>query len=189
MKIQSVLDPIYLVSDGVRLNSNTANPSFNCTELCLTRDNAPVFYRKIKNWYETTGDGSKLIYEGLFRPHYLTLASLVYNKIVLAFDNQLSNSQTTTYTALVLNMIELSGSMNQYIPITNRQVHDMWMLTISKHDPQHKACVPFNSLTKPVQDLDQPYTDKLNKIAKDLYTNLMNIKLNDSVWYFGDHHA
>jgi hypothetical protein len=129
--------------------------------------------------------GSKLIVDSLFGNQNLkNYVVKIYDNISSSFDNKLNHEQVLKYTSLVLNTIEVSNQLNNYLPITNRQVHDMWTLAESKYKPYHQSCIPFNNLTKEVKDLDTYYTDKLNSIAKNLFKNLKGIYLNNKEWYF-----
>lgn len=64
------------------------------------------------------------------------------------------------YTQLILTALSLNTD------ITDEMVHDAWSVAMyNRNDADiHKSMLPFNSLTKEVQDLDNPYVEKLNEI-------------------------
>ena len=64
------------------------------------------------------------------------------------------------YTQLILTALSLNTD------ITDEMVHDAWSVVMYNRDDAdiHKSMLPFGSLTKEVQDLDNPYVEKLNEI-------------------------
>ena len=49
---------------------------------------------------------------------------------------------------------------------TNENVHDAWSIWQNNEDSRHRSLIPFNELTKAVQDLDIKYRDAIIKVAK-----------------------
>lgn len=49
---------------------------------------------------------------------------------------------------------------------TNEDIHDAWSIWQNKTEPKHRSLIPFNELTKNVQDLDEPYRQAVIKVAK-----------------------
>jgi len=49
---------------------------------------------------------------------------------------------------------------------TNEDVHDAWSAWQNDIDPEHKSLIPFDELTKEVQDLDSEYRDAIIKVSK-----------------------
>ncbi len=49
---------------------------------------------------------------------------------------------------------------------TNEDVHDAWSIWQNKTQPEHRSLIPFNELTKEVQDLDTEYRDAIIKVSK-----------------------
>ena len=49
---------------------------------------------------------------------------------------------------------------------TKENVHDAWAVWKNKTDPQHKSMIPFNDLTKEVQELDREYTEAIIETAE-----------------------
>ena len=62
------------------------------------------------------------------------------------------------------------------IEITEEMVHDAWSVAIYNKDDTdfHLSMIPFNNLSKEIQDLDNPYVEKLNKIL-DYFKGLRNL--------------
>lgn len=50
---------------------------------------------------------------------------------------------------------------------TNEHVHDAWSIWQDETQPDHRSLIPFNELTKEVQDLDEPYRQAIIKVAVD----------------------
>lgn len=57
---------------------------------------------------------------------------------------------------------------------TQEDVHDAWALWQSALTPEHKSIIPFEDLTREVQDYDGPYVKAIHKVAKE--ANKMVIK-------------
>ena len=74
------------------------------------------------------------------------------------------------YTQLVLTALYLN------IEITDEMVHDAWSVAIYNKDDTdfHRSMIPFNNLTKEIQDLDNPYVEKLNE-ALNYFKGLRNL--------------
>ncbi|MNL91316.1 hypothetical protein D3C81_10480 [compost metagenome] len=83
----------------------------------------------------------------------------------------------TLFTNLVLTAIEDStffkGTRYGESIITNKKVHDTWVLWQNLKDSGHKSCIPYNNLTKDVKELDTKYTNLLNNVANS-YIKLLN---------------
>ena len=48
---------------------------------------------------------------------------------------------------------------------TSEDVHDAWSIWQNRTQPDHKSLIPFNELTKEVQELDDQYRDAIIKVA------------------------
>lgn len=48
---------------------------------------------------------------------------------------------------------------------TNEHIHDAWSIWQNKTQPEHRSLLPFDELTKEVQDLDEPYRQAVIKVA------------------------
>jgi len=51
---------------------------------------------------------------------------------------------------------------------TQEHIHDAWSIWQNKTQPDHKSLIPFNKLTKEVQELDEPYRLAVIKVANSL---------------------
>lgn len=49
---------------------------------------------------------------------------------------------------------------------TNEDVHDAWSIWQNKTQPSHRSLIPFEQLTKKVQDLDDQYRLAIIKVSK-----------------------
>ena len=52
------------------------------------------------------------------------------------------------------------------VDCTNEHVHDAWSAWQNKTQPTHRSLIPFNELTKEVQDLDEPYCQAIIEVSK-----------------------
>lgn len=52
---------------------------------------------------------------------------------------------------------------------TEKDVHEAWAIYTNQINPRHKSLIPFEGLTKEVQDLDAPYTEAI----KDTFIKLI----------------
>ena len=52
---------------------------------------------------------------------------------------------------------------------TEKDVHEAWAIYTNQINPRHKSLIPFEDLTKEVQDLDTPYTETI----KDTFIKLI----------------
>jgi hypothetical protein len=48
---------------------------------------------------------------------------------------------------------------------TSENVHDAWSVWQNNVNPTHKSLLPFKSLTKEIQELDDEYRDKIHYVA------------------------
>ena len=141
--------------------------------------NLKGFYDKTLELYKDRNDIKVAIFD---QPYYLS-DYLVFSGIILRQTNRLGNtyvhkvaekvgSEFRTeysslseifipfYTQLILTALSLNTD------ITDEMVHDAWSVAMYNRDDAdiHKSMLPFGSLTKEVQDLDNPYVEKLNEI-------------------------
>ena len=85
------------------------------------------------------------------------------NKIRLALDKELNMSDSEYEDLLdVYALLVLIVGEN----CTNEHIHDAWSVWQNNTDPEHRSLIPFNQLTKEVQDLDEPYRQAVIKVAK-----------------------
>lgn len=141
--------------------------------------NLKGFYNKTLELYKDRNDIKVAIFD---QPYYLS-DYLVFSGVILRQTNRLGDtyvhkvaekvsSEFRTeysslseifipfYTQLILTALSLN------IDITDEMVHDAWSVVMYNRDDAdiHKSMLPFGSLTKEVQDLDNPYVEKLNEI-------------------------
>ena len=141
--------------------------------------NLKGFYNKTLELYKDRNDIKVAIFD---QPYYLS-DYLVFSGVILRQTNRLGDtyvhkvaekvsSEFRTeysslseifipfYTQLILTALSLN------IDITDEMVHDAWSVVMYNRDDAdiHKSMLPFCSLTKEVQDLDNPYVEKLNEI-------------------------
>lgn len=50
---------------------------------------------------------------------------------------------------------------------TNENVHDAWAAWRAATKPAHRSLVPFDQLTREVQELDAPYRDAIRAVASE----------------------
>lgn len=141
--------------------------------------NLKGFYDKTLELYKDRNDIKVAIFD---QPYYLS-DYLVFSGVILRQTNRfgdtyvhkvvekvgsefrteyssLSEIFIPFYTQLILTALSLNTD------ITNEMVHDAWSVAMyNRNDADiHKSMLPFSSLTKEVQDLDNPYVEKLNEI-------------------------
>ena len=92
-----------------------------------------------------------------------TYVHKVIEKVDSAFRTEtscLSEDFVMFYTQLVLTALSTN------IEISKEMVHDAWSITTYHKDIMrlHSSMKPFNYLTAEVQELDQPYVEKLNEV-------------------------
>lgn len=54
---------------------------------------------------------------------------------------------------------------------TNENIHDAWSVWQNRTEPTHRSLIPFNELTKEVQDLDEPYCQAVIKVVGMLHAS------------------
>lgn len=52
---------------------------------------------------------------------------------------------------------------------TLRDIHEAWAVWKNKTKPDHKSLIPFEQLSKEVQDLDMEYTQAIQETAQELF--------------------
>lgn len=141
--------------------------------------NLKGFYDKTLKLYKDRNDIKVAIFD---QPYYLS-DYLVFSGVILRQTNRIGDtyvhkvaekvgSEFRTeysslseifipfYTQLILTALSLNTD------ITDEMVHDAWSVAMyNRNDADiHKSMLPFSSLTKEVQKLDNPYVEKLNEI-------------------------
>lgn len=141
--------------------------------------NLKGFYNKTLELYKDRNDIKVAIFD---QPYYLS-DYLVFSGVILRQTNRLGDTYVhkvaekvgsefrTEYSSLseifipfYTQLILTALSLNTYI--TDEMVHDAWSVAMyNRNDADiHKSMLPFSSLTKEVQNLDNPYVEKLNEI-------------------------
>lgn len=141
--------------------------------------NLKGFYDKTLELYKNRNDIKVAIFD---QPYYLS-DYLVFSGVILRQTNRYGD----TYVHKVAEKVgsefrtEYSSLSEIFIPfytqliltalssntdITDEMVHDAWSVAMyNRNDADiHKSMLPFSSLTKEVQDLDNPYVEKSNEI-------------------------
>jgi len=84
-------------------------------------------------------------------------------KVVKLLDEELKMS-STAYEGLLKVYALLVFTVGE--DCTNEHIHDAWSLWQNKTLRKHHSLIPFNELTKEVQDLDEPYRQAVVKVSK-----------------------
>lgn len=92
-----------------------------------------------------------------------TYIDKIMDKVSLMFhkgNSRLSQNFLTFYTQLVLTALSTD------LEITKEMVHDAWSVATYHKDNMrfHQSMKPFNYLSEEIQELDQPYVEKLNEV-------------------------
>lgn len=151
------------------------------------------YYDKTLELYKDRKDLKVTIFD---RPYYLS-EYLSFSGVILRQTSRIGD----TYVHKVVEKIssefrtEYSSLSEIFIPfyaqlvltalasnadITAEMVHDAWSVAIYNRDDAdiHKSMIPFSNLTKEVQDLDNPYVEKLNEVL-DYFKCLRNLTINE----------
>ncbi len=84
------------------------------------------------------------------------IANAVGEKCGISIDNEEYGSLLRLYALLALT----TGSST-----TLENVHDAWSAWRSNTVPDHKSLIPFQELSKEVQELDRPYRDAIREVS------------------------
>jgi hypothetical protein len=60
------------------------------------------------------------------------------------------------------------------VHVTWEDVHDAWAVWRNITEPRHHSLVPFDELTKKVQEMDQEYADAIRETAKEINPRNIN---------------
>ena len=181
----------YLVEKGYPVEVvvvNIGDNEYIYKERSKLRGNSEKYWTNLRSYYDKTFElykNRKDIKVTIFdQPYYLseyltfsgvilkqtnrygdTYVHKIAEKIGIAFRREflsLSEVFVPFYTQLVLTALPLN------IEITDEMVHDAWSVAIYNKDDTdfHRSMIPFNNLTKEIQDLDNPYVEKLNEVLE-----------------------
>ena len=179
----------YLIDKGYPIEVVVVNVGDNESvykERSQQRGNNDNYWKNLKDFYDKTlelyKDRTDIKVTVFDQPYYLS-EYLTFSGVILKQTNQFGNTYVYKvaekinnifrndhsvlseifipfYTQLVLTALSLN------VEITDEMVHDAWSLAMyEKNDIDfHPSMIPFNNLTKEVQDLDKPYVKKLNEV-------------------------
>lgn len=51
------------------------------------------------------------------------------------------------------------------VAVTNQDVHIVWSIWARKHQPDHPAIAPYETLSRETQEADTPYTNAIRAVA------------------------
>jgi hypothetical protein len=68
----------------------------------------------------------------------------------------------------LLELYTLLGMMLG-VNVRLRDVHEAWAVWRNRTNPQHKSLIPFDDLSKEVQDLDLPYCRVIRDVSSVFY--------------------
>ena len=94
------------------------------------------------------------------RENYIKNAKDTLRETFEENDLQVDESLLDLYTLLLLT---------KGLRVTEKDVHEAWAIYTNKVNPRHKSLIPFEDLTKEVQNLDTPYTE----VIKDTFIKLI----------------
>ena len=94
------------------------------------------------------------------RENYIKNVKDVLRETFEENDLQVDESLLDLYTLLLLT---------KGLKTTEKDVHEAWVIYTNQVNPRHKSLIPFEDLTKQVQDLDTPYSEAI----KDTFIKLI----------------
>ena len=94
------------------------------------------------------------------RENYIKNAKEVLRETFEENDLQVDDKLLDLYTLLLLT---------KGLKVTGKDVHEAWGIYTNQVNPRHKSLIPFEDLTKEVQNLDTPYTETI----KDAFIKLI----------------
>ena len=172
----------YLVNKGYPVEVIVVNIRDNESvyrERSQQRGNNDNYWKNLRDYYDKTLElykgrtdiKVKVFDQPYYLSEYLTFSGIILkktnwwgvtyvHKVVDKVRNLVSETFVPFYTQLILTALSLD------VEITEEMVHDAWSIaTYNKNDTDfHRSMIPFNLLSKEVQDLDKPYVEKLNEI-------------------------
>lgn len=155
-------------------------------ERSQNRGNNAQYWENLRNYYDKTlelykdrDDIKVVVFD---KPYYLS-DYLTFSGVILKMTNQLANSYvhmvqehvesafktehsvlSPTFVPFYTQLVLTALSNDKYI--TSEMVHDAWSVAMMNNDQMrfHKSLKPFEYLDTSIQELDQPYVDKLNDV-------------------------
>lgn len=80
-------------------------------------------------------------------------------KQILSSKIDVENDLLNLYTLLVFT---------KGLEIEEKDVHDAWSVWRNETNPEHKSIIPFDNLSKEIQQMDEEYADAIRETAFDL---------------------
>lgn len=172
----------YLVNKGYSVEVIVVNVGYNeyiYRERSQRRGNSDKYWINLRDYYYKTLELYKdrtdikvtVFDQPYYLSEYLTFSGIILkktdwwgvtyvHKVVDRVRNLVSDTFVPFYTQLILTALSLD------VEITEEMVHDAWSIaTYNGNDTDfHRSMIPFNLLSKEIQDLDKPYVEKLNEI-------------------------
>lgn len=172
----------YLVNKGYSIEVIVVNVGYNeyiYRERSQQRGNSDKYWINLRGYYDKTLELYKdrtdikvtVFDQPYYLSEYLTFSGIILkktdwwgvtyvHKVVDRVRNLVSDTFVPFYTQLILTALSLD------VEITEEMVHDAWSIaTYNRNDTEfHRSMIPFNLLSKEIQDLDKPYVEKLNEI-------------------------
>ena len=172
----------YLVDKGYPIEVVVVNVGDNESiyrEHSQQRGNNDKYWTNLRDYYDKTLELYKdrtdikvtVFDQPYYLSEYLTFSGVILrktdwwgvtyvHKVVDRVRNLVSNTFVPFYTQLILTALSLD------VEITEEMVHDAWSITTYHRNNTdfHRSMIPYNFLSKEVQDLDKPYVEKLNEV-------------------------
>ena len=172
----------YLVNKGYSVEVIVVNVGYNeyiYRERSQQRGNSDKYWINLRDYYDKTLELYKdrtdikvtIFDQPYYLSEYLTFSGIILkktdwwgvtyvHKVVDRVRNLVSDTFVPFYTQLILTALSLD------VEITEEMVHDAWSIaTYNRNDTEfHHSMIPFNLLSKEIQDLDKSYVEKLNEI-------------------------
>ena len=179
----------YLVDKGYSVEVvvvNVGNYESVYKERSQSRGNNEQYWHNLRSYYDKTlelyKDRTEVEVTIFDKPYYLS-EYLAFSGVIL----KQSNRSVDTYVHKVVEKVEsvfrtehsylsqdfvnfyahlVLTALSANIGLTKEMVHDTWSVVTYYRDrvKLHVSMKPFDYLTAEVQELDQPYVDKLNEV-------------------------
>lgn len=172
----------YLINKGYSVEVIVVNVGYNeyiYRKRSQRRGNSDKYWINLRGYYDKTLELYKdrtdikvtVFDQPYYLSEYLTFSGIILkktdwwgvtyvHKVTERVSNVVSDTFVPFYTQLILTALSLD------VEITEEMVHNAWSIaTYNRNDTDfHRSMIPFNLLSKKVQDLDKPYVEKLNEI-------------------------
>lgn len=189
----------YLVDKGYSVEVvvvNAGNYESVYKERSQSRGNNEQYWRNLRGYYDKTlelyNDRTDIKVTIFDQPYYLS-EYLAFSGVILKQSNRDGDTYVhkvvekvesvfrTEYSCLSQDFVNFYAhlvltALSANINLTKEMVHDAWSVVTYYRDSLrlHMSMKPFDYLTTEVQELDQPYVDKLNEVL-DHFKGLRNL--------------